>query len=1183
MGRIGKFIVGGILIGASFIVGGPGASAFAAGLASMMLAGGVSLVQASIFSNSGISQRQDGIMLNAPNMMNPLPVIYGKTKVGITPVDIRTAGAKNEELWIVGALCHGSSDGNGIQGIDEVYFDNKLAIDASSVVQEPWAGNVTMWKFFGTYTQNVSNNNGGATPHLNSTFPTQWPSATSKGLGVACVVLRLTFNKEKFASGIPNVTINVRGNKVQDPRIGGANVYSTNPALCINDYLQSTIFGLGATLSEVDITAINAMANYYDELVSVPPSGSQKRFEMNGWLDVGQSVPENIRQMLTSCRGNLVYEGGKFRLFTRSTQTAETYVLDESNICGDWSFRMPGIKDCGNFMIVTYLNPDQDLYQSDQVTYPRVGASNTYLTNDNNYLVEHRIELPMTVSKYTAEQIGNVTLKETRAGLVAQVTCRESALQLRVGDVVNVTHSTPAWISKPFWVMAMLVTPEGLVRLTLLEYDSNAYTLDAQTTLPFFPATGLPDPSVCQPPTELDLTATAEDSRPDADGSDHVYITASWLASPDPFLSEYEVQYKLAGTDETVWLPVANTQDVDLSCEIGPVSEGLEYAVRVRAKNTLGVKSGWIQDTVRPHLDISRVGSFCIDDFSSETPGRRWVPVPATGYNLGEFKDYPDPDAIVGGSVARATGSTWYEFADNIPYDGTTRYVMRMRVRQLRDPSTGSKTFSLGVSGVCKLPGQSEKYGYINQFGQNTFDNQHFILAQDQAIPVGRKFVDFYGYLQGYAGGLHDASLITLTHSGLGSFNATNCMDGDTTPTQVGFSTDAATSGAYLKADFGTAQYVTEVRLHMSADGATAKWDLEFSDDNSTWFKAAADVVFAKKGWESGSTLFAMEAAVPPGPPNPPPTSGFRSMIAFNQMDPSLWGRVDSAPDSTWTSHSGSSWANTYLTNLEGANTATIMKVTQGNAFLGDVNNFFSTALWIANWDAWYNAFVAVSGAVTRLRDLVAIGKVRAMYVLDDFVSDFGDNAFAAAVTFEQMETICAHVKVTRGWDWMPLVARGPNSKLRAFAAAAGAGSRINGVRQYVYLDAGWAQFRYDRFGDPGTYIREQADAGEDCALGCIGGANILSGGLGNTPGWGAQSPLSSHFGMSPSELTRNIDNYFGDPRCAGFPIWSYSITAAATTYVQQTAIKDVLVKAVNTYSSRSDGAVNIRGDLGTP
>ena len=57
----------------------------------------------------------------------------------------------------------------------------------------------------------------------------------------------------------------MRGKKVFDPRTGLTS-FSSNPALCIRDYLLSD-YGLGAALDEIDEASFIAAANLCDEPV----------------------------------------------------------------------------------------------------------------------------------------------------------------------------------------------------------------------------------------------------------------------------------------------------------------------------------------------------------------------------------------------------------------------------------------------------------------------------------------------------------------------------------------------------------------------------------------------------------------------------------------------------------------------------------------------------------------------------------------------------------------------------------------------------------------------------------------------------------------------------------------------------------------------------------------------------
>jgi hypothetical protein len=179
---------------------------------------------------------------------------------------------------------------------------------------------------------------------------------------------------------------------------------------------------------------------------------------------------------------------------------------------------------------------------------------------------------------------------------------------------------------------------------------------------------------------------------------------ASWDASPDPYLDYYEVQYKVAANEDDVWQPTNNALEKDIQATVGPLSEGTEYSVSVRAVNTVGVASDWVSDNVTPNIAKFRNGSVWVDDFSSETPGRRWLQKDPNA--TGSFRDVVDPDASVGGRVGRFVGSGWWEFQDNIPFDPYhPDYVMRVRVRQLKAPTSGSKRFSIGVAGIAQVPG----------------------------------------------------------------------------------------------------------------------------------------------------------------------------------------------------------------------------------------------------------------------------------------------------------------------------------------------------------------------------------------------------------------------------------------------------------------------------------------------
>lgn len=86
--------------------------------------------------------------------------------------------------------------------------------------------------------------------------------------GIAYMYVRLKFSNDIFPNGIPNVSAIIQGKKVYDPRTTST-AFSSNPALCIRDFLTNTRYGLGAKTSEINDTSFTAGANVCDETVTL--------------------------------------------------------------------------------------------------------------------------------------------------------------------------------------------------------------------------------------------------------------------------------------------------------------------------------------------------------------------------------------------------------------------------------------------------------------------------------------------------------------------------------------------------------------------------------------------------------------------------------------------------------------------------------------------------------------------------------------------------------------------------------------------------------------------------------------------------------------------------------------------------------------------------------------------------
>lgn len=540
----------------------------------------------------------------------PIPVIYGTARVAPRTVDQRVdpGSAFDRDLAWVGAICVGSENGGGIQAIDSVWFDGALAISGAVFESEPsttgvqaaFSGKLEYGAHAGTDAQTVD-------AELHSRFATAWPT-TSEGAGIACLANFMTFDEGVYPTGVPTVLVQVQGQIVYDLRTP-AWAHRDNPALCILDYLTSKRYGVGAlyserdggSVSEIDEASFIAAANYFDEVVSAP-SGNQKRFTCNGILNTSRSHRQNLDLLVSSCRSDLIYQGGKFRLVPRKTESAQSFEITEANILGSIEITVGGLRDAGNVASATFVDAGA-LYQVGEVTWPESDQANTMLTNDNDW--EHRlaIDLPFTNDLYMAQQLVMTYLRESRQDVICTLRTTEEALKLQVGEVVKVTHSTPAWTEKLFRVAGMGIHADSTIGLVLREYADAVYSLDTLNTKDTLPSSNLPDPRTVAAPTGLTLTSSSATALATQDGQSVPRILVEWTAADEPFLRNYEVQYKVTsgGTYEAVPNPTASDELIYIS----PVTNGTGYTVRIRSVSTIGVPSAWVSDTITAATDES--------------------------------------------------------------------------------------------------------------------------------------------------------------------------------------------------------------------------------------------------------------------------------------------------------------------------------------------------------------------------------------------------------------------------------------------------------------------------------------------------------------------------------------------------------------------------------------------------
>ena len=523
-----------------------------------------------------------GVLVNQETTDANIPVVYGRRRVGgvkrvLGSVDV-SGGDKNEYIYI--ALLVAEGEVNSITDIelDEVSISNS--------------------KFSGLYTVETHL---GADNQAASTVLQEISNWTSdhKFSGIAYIALKLKWDQSVF-SGPPDITAIVEGRKVFDPR-DGSTAHSTNPALCIRDYMTNARYGKGIPATRIDDTAFSAAANDFDDTVEYYTNGETgKLYEINAVLDTGSEIFDNLDILLTGCRGFLPRTNGQYALYMDKAQSS-AMSLDTSQI-------VDGIKIVGektsnryNQVRVTFVNPENN-WQNEQAVWPPKDSTDetTFLSEDNAELILD-IQMPTCTNYYAALDFARVLCLRSRNAKRVAFKATSEALSLAVPDVVSITHPTPGFVAKPFQIESIGLESDGTCVISGVEYDSSIYAYDNTVEQVTYADTVLPDPSVVAPVSNLTAVGATQS---EADGSVISAIDTSFNAPLDSFVESYEITYTGSDDSEIIipWLTTTHRQT--------NLNSAITYTVSVRAKNNIGARSAAVSVSgVAPSEDTTAPGA----------------------------------------------------------------------------------------------------------------------------------------------------------------------------------------------------------------------------------------------------------------------------------------------------------------------------------------------------------------------------------------------------------------------------------------------------------------------------------------------------------------------------------------------------------------------------------------------
>ena len=568
---------------------------------------------------SGIGQR--GLLTNTREATAFQEIVYGEIRKGGVITYLESTGDDNKYLHMIISMA-----GHEINSFEQIYINDETVTTnlQGFVTQSAWSdsdGNpkILIKEFTGAANQNVYTTLSGITDGPEWQGKDTGDDTNFRGQGIACLYVRLEYDQDVFAQGIPLFTARIKGKKVEDPRTS-TTAYSNNAALCIRDYLISK-YGLNS-LGDTNDTAFSTAANVCDESVALDAGGSENRYEINGVINLSQAPGDILTDMMTSCAGTLFWGQGKWHLKAGDyTSSVQTFTLDD--------FRGPITLETkhsrrNNFNVVrgTFVDANQDYVRAD---YPEI-RSTVWIAQDNDVESAIDLTLPLTTSGTMAQRLAKMTLFRSREQMTMTADFSLKALDVEVGDIVAITNARYGMTAKEFEVVGWRFFNDGdagdqRVNLTLRETSSAAFDWNAEEE-----DIDGNDPTLPSPLSDLTITnlVAAGGGRTTSDGTFLNSVILTWTAPNDVFISYYDVEWK--ATADSNYNTTTTTQG---SIELSPLVDGVQYTIRVRAVGVNGRRGPYATvtftgggDTTAPGLptSISATGGFKHIDIAWTNP-----------------------------------------------------------------------------------------------------------------------------------------------------------------------------------------------------------------------------------------------------------------------------------------------------------------------------------------------------------------------------------------------------------------------------------------------------------------------------------------------------------------------------------------------------------------------------------
>lgn len=437
---------------------------------------------------------------------NKVPVIYGAAYVGGIITDLSIT-SDNQKMFYVLTLAEVTNTESGSSPdtytFGDVYFGGKKCVfgtgadtykvvglldESTGVTDTTVSGKMNIYLYRNGSSSGVNTTLTAIQVMQSSGLVYTW-DGTKLMTNAAFAIIELTYNAQANITGIQQTKFQLTNSR-----------YKTGD--CFSDYWQSTRYGAGLPLSEINTTSLTELNTYGSGAFVYTTSGgapaTQDRFRFDGTLDTSNTIMVNMQSMASCCDCLIKYNEitGQWGVIVQKPTYTVVMDINDSNIVS--AIQVSPIDLASSYNIAEVKFPDsseQDAFNTSTFDLAQIAPSLLY---PNEPINKQTISLPLVNNSIRAQYLANRFLEAAREDLLIKVDINFSGIQLEAGDILTVTNANYGWTAKPFRISQVVEKfgDDGQITasLSLIEFNPQVYDDKSITQFTPAPNTGIGSP-----------------------------------------------------------------------------------------------------------------------------------------------------------------------------------------------------------------------------------------------------------------------------------------------------------------------------------------------------------------------------------------------------------------------------------------------------------------------------------------------------------------------------------------------------------------------------------------------------------------------------------------------------------------------------------------------------------------